>query len=138
MFPLQVVRATKNPFCDYCLLFGRKKRNICTITTRGHRYWLSNSRSVIKPVSYTHLDVYKRQGVLLTPHGTDFPYSAHLPDLTILYAYVWGTLKEPIFRENSPATIVELCEKIVTCVRRQQPLFTNIIDKLCEHYEWSV
>ncbi|KAG8248755.1 hypothetical protein J6590_033929 [Homalodisca vitripennis] len=37
---------------------------------------------------------------------TNFPYPAHSPDFTTPDAYIWGTLKENIFREEPPSTIV--------------------------------
>ncbi|KAJ4439700.1 hypothetical protein ANN_07828 [Periplaneta americana] len=39
-------------------------------------------------------------------------YLLHSPDLTPPDAYVWGVLKESIFRQNPPTTIVELRGKI--------------------------
>ncbi|XP_046667051.1 uncharacterized protein LOC124358861 [Homalodisca vitripennis] len=43
--------------------------------------------------------------------GTVFTTIAHSPDLTTPDAYVWGMLKENIFRKAPPSTIVQLKEK---------------------------
>ncbi|KAG8273376.1 hypothetical protein J6590_021331 [Homalodisca vitripennis] len=60
----------------------------------------------------------------------------HSPDLTTPDAYVWGMLKENIFREDPPSTIVQLEEKITICIRRmEQPLFIKIMQNLQERYE---
>lgn len=67
---------------------------------------------------------------------TNFPYPAHSPDLTTPDAYVWGMLKENIFREDPPSTIVQLKEKITMCIRRmEQPLFIKMVQNLQERYE---
>lgn len=49
--------------------------------------------------------------------GTEIPYLFHSPNLTPADAYVWGMLKEVVFREQPPAIIGELHEKMVPTVR---------------------
>ena len=51
-----------------CLLYTSKQDKVTYGTAYLHRmHQLSGVKICIIPVSYTHLDVYKRQGVYITP-----------------------------------------------------------------------
>lgn len=69
--------------------------------------------------------------------GTDFEYPSHSPDLTPPDAYIWGMMKETIFRtENPPENIAELRERIQTFFQHlNQPLFINMFSNLQNRYE---
>lgn len=54
-------------------------------------------------------------------------------------AYIWDTLKEDIFWETPPATIVELLEKYTTHVRgMKEPFCYDMFEDLRERYEYCL
>ena len=76
-------------------------------------------------------------GDRLISHGTEFTFPLHSPDLTAPDAYIWGMLKESIFRSNDPpGNVPELREKIQSFfVFLQQPVFISMSNNLKVHYE---
>ena len=79
-------------------------------------------------------------GDRLISRGTKFPFPSHTPDLTVPDAYIWGMLKESVFRsDDAPGNVPELREKIQSfLVSLQQPVFISMFNNLKDLYEQCV
>lgn len=118
--------------------FVRDLRNFCRARNlQLHQQWFqqdgATSHTSRRSLALLHEHFENR----IISRATDFEYPSHSPDLTPPDAYIWGMLKESVFRsEDPPANIGELRQKIITNVQQmQQPLFINMFDDLQDRYE---
>ena len=58
----------------------------------------------------------ERFGDHLISGGTDFPYPARSPDLTLPDFFLWGFLKDNVFRQPLPRDLPELRDKITNII----------------------
>ena len=99
------------------------------------RQWMQQDGTTAQTAE-SHLPVCKWS---LNFRGTEFPFPSHSPDLTAPDAYIWGMLKESVFRsDDPPGNVPELREKIVIFVSLQQPVFISMSNNLKDRYEQCV
>ena len=69
-------------------------------------------------------------GQRVISHKTEFEWAPHSPDLNPLDFFLWGYLKDCVYRE-SPGTITELKTSIISHVQRirlDHELFARVIE----------
>ena len=78
------------------------------------RQWMQQDGATAQTAGELFASLRQHFGDRLLSRGTEFPFPLHSPDLKAPDAYIWGMLKESVFRSDvPPGNIPELRQKIV-------------------------
>ena len=75
--------------------------------------WIQQDGATAHIAGESHVRLQQHFDCRLISRGTEFPFPSHFPDVTAQDAYIWGMLKESVFRsDDPPGNVPELREKI--------------------------
>ena len=77
------------------------------------RQWMQQDGATAHTAGESLACLQQHFGDRLISRGTEFPFPSHSPDLTAPDVYIWGMLKESVFRsDDPPGNVLQLREKI--------------------------
>ena len=121
-------------YCPICAGFETfcRARNL-----QLQRQWMQQDEATAHTVGESLACLQQHFGDRLISRGPEFPFPSHSPDLTTPNAYIWGMLKESVFRsDDPPGNVPKLQEKIQSFfVSLQQPVFVSMSNNLKDCYE---
>ena len=125
--------------------FVRDLKHFCRSRNLPLRWqWLQQDGATAHTVGELLACPQQHFGDCLISHGTEFLFPSHSPDLMAPDAYIWGMLKESVFRsDDPPGNVPELWEKIqsffcvlaITCVHQHVQQSKGQLWTMCEIWE---